>query len=237
MALPILGTAAVTASAATASSLAVNMPADIQAGDVLFVVAKGNDIGRQLGLSGWQSNLSVVDVGADVFALTFLWKIAVGDEGATVTFNEPESQTANFSAVAMRLNPALVDASTIADLVVQVVGGEEGDEDPFTLAANAMTGVTSGNHIGLAWGADATRTITTIDTGYTLAGSTTGGAVGNSLHVASETSPGTANAAASHDMSGSRGWGWALFEIKAAAPAGLPIPVAAYHYNHRLRNA
>ena len=224
MTLAIAGTPVGTDRTATATTAVINLPSSIAAGELLVVSFGTSDPARIPEHGDWTDASGT----AGTARVGLVWKIASGSEGATETFTYSGPGTSQMTAVAARITGH--DATTpFSDLA----NAEESSEDPFTLAADILTGLAADSFCWLVWvpGPSAVRSIVTLDADLTLVLSTDD----DRQHVAMEEDPGSGNAAYSTDMSDTRAWRYALLELHAAAAAGgLTIPIAAYHYNHHI---
>lgn len=212
MAYAVQGTAATTQKDAGGTSHTINLPGSIAAGELLSIMLLSNGAGVTHSATDWTSGPGG-NVGAPTSNGTFriLYKTATGSEGATVTVTT--GGDAATGGVAWRATGHAATPYPSAAVL-----GAEASEDPFTLAADTITGIDADNLVLLAWGHVAgTRTITTLDADLTLIGSATGGGVGYCCHVAYETAPGTGNADYSTDMSSAVAFGYILVELAAAA--------------------
>lgn len=206
---------AVTSQIASATSHTLNLPSGITSGEILVVITNSDDSTRWWTHAGY----TALGMGGPV---GFLWKTATGTEPSTDIFSVNTGSATMNGAVAFRISG--LDATNPFLAAANYAEASETSEDPFTLAANSLTGVTSGNDLILAWSGNnttASRSITTLDAGLTLVNST----ADNRLHVAWEENPGTGNSAYSIDMSDTRQWDWILVEanVAAAASGGMQL--------------
>jgi hypothetical protein len=208
----ILLGSATTNRSAPGTSYTINLPASITAGEFLLIqwINDNEASGAAPTATGWSFEQGTL---AGTCRIGMGYKTATGSEGATVNFST--SSSAYFIAVASRWSGVDV-ADPLHGSNWQL--GVTGTIDPFTLAANTITGVLATSKILLQFGGESgDRTIVTGDAALTLINGTTGGAGGTSnIHALYEDVPGTGNAAYSIDMSTSLAWRWLVTELKAA---------------------
>ena len=207
LAFPTTTTTGRTASATTHVSNLASGSAD----ELLVVAYMSADSNKYLLVpSGWDGEWHTNE-GAGNGLIGFVYKETDGGEGSTETFTyDTTSNTA--SSVSFR-----VTGHDVADPfnTNNYVGEAEASEDPWTTASGLLTGINnSDSNIILVGTAQASRAITTKDSGLTLIDSNLSG---DSVHVLRETSPGSSNSAYSNDMVSAWQWLTFLLEIKAAS--------------------
>lgn len=209
--LAIEGTPVTTAELASGTTQIHNLPAGITSGELVLCLYRILEDAKNLELTDWTHE--TIDVGAE--AIGVIYTTTVGGLGATVTFN------VNIGSSGSGSTCFRVSGYDSGDPIGVSTGGTNASEDPFVLAANTLTGMTSGNWALLSFGTEqADRTVTTGDGDTTLISNVTGGASGFSHHTYYEDLAGTGNSAYSFDMSSARDWRWAIFELNEDAPSG-----------------
>ncbi len=216
MALAIEGTPIGTDAVAAATTVDINIPSGVASGELLCVFFKTGSTTRSLVRTDWTDESTL--------AHGLIWIIADGTETSPLTFSYTFGST-TCRAVAMRISGFDAASPTNGG---NTANGSEASEDPFTLAADVLTGVNAGSWIFVLFNSGGARTITTLDAAYTAVLS-----IEDRHNVVYEAAPGSGNASTSTDMSAASVWGWDLTEINAAAAAEYLPPDLAHRPLHQ----
>lgn len=213
----ILGTPAVTGYSASATSHNVTLPSGITAGEMLCIPFLVNETNRTPQATGWSVASSILAM--DLSNRTgILYKEATGSEGASVSVTFAEGGSASIVAMAFRSD---YDA---ADFLNSNAGYYQADATATatpSIAAGALS-LASGSGCLVLMGCEANRSVTASDADLdTTIGNT---ASTNSLHAYLDSEViGAGNPQYEFTINSSRRMGFAVYELKSAAPAGPSI--------------
>ena len=214
-AIAVEGTA--TTSETTAStSHTISLPASIQNGEALVLILVNDGNAASCTATGY----SFIDSNtASSSSATFClgYKQATGSEGATVTVTTNSSNTLTGHAV--RLSGVNTADITNADNFSSTSVGSA--LSTFSISANTLTGLTSGDGVIVVVAAEASRSVTSADADLALIGNE----VGNpSVHAYIDLDAGgTGNAQYDFTMSGTRDYDLFMVNIEASSASGSSL--------------
>lgn len=215
MALALVGTPAVTPQTNSVSGNVIfSLPGSIAPGDLLVAKGMENNGKSLVDSGGWH-----FQSGGTGPQRWVGYKIADGTEGATATLAISGGGSTTFQMVVERWTG--YNATTPLGTLV---AGQRPTENPYTLAAGALTVTGGASSVVLNWwgATNANRSISgAIDSDQDLIASTTGGVTDGCLHAAYEDVPGSGNAAYATTMSGTRDWYYGIAEL--FADGGTPV--------------
>lgn len=168
-AIAIEGTAATTSETAAGTSHTVNLPSSIQANELLGGAVICDDVNKTLSATGWtfvESN----SASSSSTSVGFMYRVADGAEGSTVTVTTSASCTVE--AVVARFSGVGTTDPTGSDNFSNTSVGSV--TSTFSISANTLTSLTSGDGVLVLVSAEASRTVSSADADLTSVGSVVG---------------------------------------------------------------
>lgn len=207
MAIAIEGTPAVDGYQSAAVSFTCNLPASIQAGELLIIDAICGDKNKWLDVSGW----TTVQISHSTFSRNIIWKKAVGDEGASVTVDVMASGTADAHLSSFRMSGVdTTDPFNSNNSYDELLA----NTSTPTILANLLT-ITADSGILAGIACEASRAVSVYDADLDIEVVMSAGLISNHVYL-DITEASTLNPAYDFTMSDSRAFDIDLIELMQA---------------------
>ena len=202
-----------------------DLPSGIVAGEVLIIAYYAADQGMVPSATGW--SVLTVNGGGETAQIGILYKEATGSEGSTVDVTITSSGWTYY--VASRISGVDVDDITNSDNYNS--SASAGFPATVTMAADTLTGLTSGDGCLYLMGCETTRTVVTQDSDLDLLG-----AYNNARMIQSfidVDTGGTGNQEYVNEMSATRVYSLMLINLKQGAGGGPVSIIPTIMHNRR----
>jgi len=191
----------------------VNLPASITSGELLILPILSADTLKNYSATGWTQD-QLKDYATDRILL--LLRTADGTEGSTVSVSI-DAGSSGITCVAARLSG--VDTADPTPNSNNSASGTTANSATITIAANTLTGVTSGNAILVVLACEAVRHATVVDADLTTIYQEYTATSSILVFIEPVVTAG-GNAQYDFTLDSARAMDYALFEIKASATGG-----------------